>query len=230
MLYFLSVGVTEIGMDVRSEIKGLIEERNALLEGRNSTVDRIQSRWLDSFDIKSAKKANRIRREIRAEEKEIRLGYRLWNVRIRRLGCRIRHLVDIHDIKPTPGDHKVKYTWVYEGSYRSQGFLGAERYYKAAMQRHLDDLEYSGFKAEPEFESGWVWALVSDPVLDGYLLKELKKISMVPYAELVRAKWARGINPRVDNPYLPHGYESEVGIDFFGNITDPDKFNAAVSS
>ena len=34
--------------------------------------------------------------------------------------------------------------------------------------------------------------------------------------EQVRRSWARGVNPRVFNPFLPHGYEEQVGIDFFG--------------
>ena len=34
--------------------------------------------------------------------------------------------------------------------------------------------------------------------------------------EQVRRSWARGVNPRVFNPFLPHGYEEQEGIDYFG--------------
>lgn len=35
--------------------------------------------------------------------------------------------------------------------------------------------------------------------------------------EQVKMCWGRGINPRVYCPFLPHGYEGKVGLDFFGN-------------
>ncbi len=35
--------------------------------------------------------------------------------------------------------------------------------------------------------------------------------------EWVRKCWARGSNPRVSAPFLPHGYEESQGLDFFGN-------------
>lgn len=196
-------------MSVRSEIRALIEEIDDLVKGRDSTID--------ALHLKPGKKAEKIM-----------VGLRAWDIRIRRLKNRIRSLAVAHDIKPVPGDHKVQYKWVYSGSYTSQGF-GAERYYKTALQNHIDDLEYSGIKAEPDADSGWVWAFVSDPVLDGYLLRVLDRVTKVPYPEAVRAKWARGVNPRVDNPYLPYGYEAEIGIDYSGNIINQDKFNASIS-
>ena len=38
-----------------------------------------------------------------------------------------------------------------------------------------------------------------------------------PLREYVRDCWRRGVNPRVYLPFLPYGYEAEVGIDEFGH-------------
>lgn len=35
--------------------------------------------------------------------------------------------------------------------------------------------------------------------------------------EWLKACWKRGVNPRVLNPYLSHGLEEKLGIDYFGN-------------
>jgi len=39
--------------------------------------------------------------------------------------------------------------------------------------------------------------------------------------EQVRLCWKRGVNPRVYSPFLPHGYEQSVGLDYFGGETEP---------
>jgi hypothetical protein len=44
----------------------------------------------------------------------------------------------------------------------------------------------------------------------------LKRIGGPTLREQVRMCWARGVNPRVYNPFLPVGYEEKVGIDYFG--------------
>lgn len=45
----------------------------------------------------------------------------------------------------------------------------------------------------------------------------LKRLPGVPLREWVRLCWKLGANPRVYNPYLPHGYEEKAGLDFFGS-------------
>ena len=44
----------------------------------------------------------------------------------------------------------------------------------------------------------------------------LKRKPAVPLRETVRLCWKRGVNPRVSMPFLPHGYEESVGLDYFG--------------
>ena len=43
----------------------------------------------------------------------------------------------------------------------------------------------------------------------------------MPLREWLKACWKRGVNPRVLNPYLPHGLEEKLGIDYFGNDAVP---------
>ncbi len=39
----------------------------------------------------------------------------------------------------------------------------------------------------------------------------------VPLVDWVQACWKRGVNPRVYDPFLPHGFEQRHGLDFHGN-------------
>lgn len=46
----------------------------------------------------------------------------------------------------------------------------------------------------------------------------------LPLREQVRMSWKLGINPRVLDPFLPHGYEAEVGIGWHGeDLLKPQK-------
>jgi len=47
-------------------------------------------------------------------------------------------------------------------------------------------------------------------------VKLLKKKPGFDLKEWVRQCWANGINPRVINPFLPHGFEAKHGLGFFG--------------
>lgn len=44
---------------------------------------------------------------------------------------------------------------------------------------------------------------------------------LLPLREWVRGCWARGCQPRVFSPHLPHGYEEQNRLDFFGGETAP---------
>jgi len=76
-----------------------------------------------------------------------------------------------------------------------------------------DDQEKMRFARETGPDGFRVVALVEAPV-DGEVLKRLPG---VPLREWVRLCWKLGANPRVYNPYLPHGFEEKYGLDFFGN-------------
>jgi hypothetical protein len=65
----------------------------------------------------------------------------------------------------------------------------------------------------PDEPAGFRVIALVEAEVDGEVLKRLPG---VPFREWVRLCWKLGVNPRVFNPYLPHGYEEREGLDFFG--------------
>lgn len=62
-----------------------------------------------------------------------------------------------------------------------------------------------------------VWVKLAEPV-DLVILKHKPGVSM---RDFVKQCWARGVNPRVYCPFLPHGFEERQGIDFQGREVAP---------
>jgi hypothetical protein len=120
---------------------------------------------------------------------------------------------------------------VYSGTYNSQGY-GAMKYTEEAAERKADHIRLCGFKAEvrpegklyrdPHYgvcsQSFAVWANVDR---DGY--EVLKRKPGLTLRDWVKACWKKGINPRVENPFLPPGIEEKLGIDYYGNDLDGSK-------
>ena len=93
----------------------------------------------------------------------------------------------------------VKACRVWEGS--------AQWYAEHAMR------DVNGNPIPAEHTATWhVVVYVAEP-LDAELLRRLPGPGLV---ERVRLAWARGVNPRVMMPRLPHGFEERHGLDFFG--------------
>jgi hypothetical protein len=82
-----------------------------------------------------------------------------------------------------------------------------------SYQYEGNDQERMRFARETGPDGFRVVALVEAEVDAGVL----KRLPGVPLREWVRLCWKLGCNPRVYNPYLPHGYEEKNGLDFFGN-------------
>lgn len=59
-------------------------------------------------------------------------------------------------------------------------------------------------------------------------LEILKRKSPSTLVEQVRLCWKRGCNPRVFNPYLPHGFEERHGLDYFGGWINKESHNVVV--
>lgn len=120
----------------------------------------------------------------------------------------------------------VMFREVWKGDYNSQGF-GAGRYAQAKAKSYVDDAEQYGVRAEVRrvdwdepiktryetitLKSYQVWVYTTETGAE-----ILRRKPMIPMREWVRKCWARGVNPRVYLPFLPHGYEEEAGLDFFG--------------
>ena len=101
--------------------------------------------------------------------------------------------------------------------YRSQGY-SALHYAEGSVQLVADVARAGGFVDGVDL----VVLTVDDVVLaavrvaDAVDVEILRRCPPPPLREQVRRSWARGVNPRVFNPFLPHGYEEQVGIDYFG--------------
>ncbi len=114
---------------------------------------------------------------------------------------------------------------VPSSSYHTQGF-GSMKYARAAAESQADAARAIGIPAEvhliesryvPGFGCGttegtYIVLADCDPL--GWQVARWR--TPLPLREVVRLAWKRGINPRVGMPFLPHGYEESVGLDFFG--------------
>jgi hypothetical protein len=141
-----------------------------------------------------------------------------------------RALDDAADsILPLAGPEPRLVREYYSSTYRTTG--SGEHYAKQSATLKMLECQAAGVRAElvrvpPLDEKGrekcdqWGRSYadyhVMAWVLDELDVDILSRRSM-PLREAVRMCWTLGMNPRVMCPYLPHGYEEKVGIDFFGN-------------
>jgi len=131
------------------------------------------------------------------------------------------------ELDPIPGNKKLKLTTVWESTYSSQG-LGSFQYAKREADQHVllcethnvkaeVEVETRRFKASPIYGGGSssdfkVYAYVRDETDIEILLRKTMSLR-----DMVKWCWGNGVNPRVYNPFIPHGYEEKVGLDYFGN-------------
>lgn len=132
---------------------------------------------------------------------------------------------------PTITDEAHTFHAVDEGTYRSQGW-GACKYARNSAQSCADEAEYHGLKAEVRD----VFVEYDRPIhspyngtIRGYHNYEVwvntdrlgweivTRKGGVPLRDWLMLCWRRGVNPRVYNPFLPHGIEEKLEIDHFGN-------------
>ncbi len=126
----------------------------------------------------------------------------------------IRHLMGRDDVQKDLGLHLIPeptttYRWFYAGAYRSTG--SGDKY-------HLADID---------METEWLDSLGVRWRLDGEIMLvalDLVGVEMLRYhpksqslRDWVKGCWRRGVNPRVYSPYLPHEFEQQNGLDYFGN-------------
>jgi hypothetical protein len=105
--------------------------------------------------------------------------------------------------------------------YSTQGY-GAGKYAEGAVQFTADVARALGFvdgvdlvvlRVPYHTEDAWLAAVRVEDAID---VEIVKRSPPPPLREQVRLAWKRGVNPRVYNPFLPHGYEAQVGLDYFG--------------
>jgi hypothetical protein len=144
---------------------------------------------------------------------------------------RYRIEAELHELAPVtpihPGEPRL-YSTHHASSYSSQ--TAAFSYAKSRAELDADDARTAGLPVEvrpiveksPSMisvgkvhvsERAEVWVPVAEQ-LDLEILRRRPKLSL---REQVRLCWKRGANPRVYNPFLPHGYEEREAIDMQGN-------------
>jgi hypothetical protein len=115
----------------------------------------------------------------------------------------------------------LRFRSVSSSTYSSQGF-GASKYAEGDAQQSFDLATSCGAKAElrpiqrgsdrwgvnyTDFE---VWVCTTEAGLE---MLRRKKVNL---RDWMKACWARSVNPRVLNPFLPPGLEEKLGIDYYG--------------
>jgi hypothetical protein len=111
-------------------------------------------------------------------------------------------------------------------SYHTQGF-GANKYARNSVQFVADKAIFYGLLAEVrEIDShnvqSWSSGMMTYIRYGVFIntteigFKQLSYRHDIPMREWVKSCWKNGVNPRVYNPWLPHGYEESVGLDYFG--------------
>jgi hypothetical protein len=121
------------------------------------------------------------------------------------------------------------YDTVWESTYSSQGF-GSYNYARKRAEMVLAEVEYSGIPAKIEEKTKYYdrtgapfFSKGSHTVFKIYVQADKLNREILRYKpslsikDVVRMCWKKGVNPRVYYPFLPHGYEEKVGIDYFGN-------------
>lgn len=111
--------------------------------------------------------------------------------------------------------------FVHESAYHTQGY-GAAKYARAAAQEHADKATHYGLAAEvvqePNAYGTKGFAVHVNTTALG--VEMVNRLPAVPLREWLAACWKRGTNPRVFNPFLPHGLEEKLGVDYFGNLVE----------
>ena len=65
------------------------------------------------------------------------------------------------------------------------------------------------------------YIIVEAAVADAFEVEVLKRLPGLTLREWLKRCMQFGANPRVYNPFLPHGLEAKLGLDYFGNDVKP---------
>lgn len=202
---------------------------------QGAITQKIQKLWKKEFPKKkySASKAMELDavKDYHATTKERRTYEKFWDYWRKREDKIEEHLEAEAQNLSVPYGDLILAERISSHNWSTQGF-GALKYAQDAAQAKLDAAKLFGVEGELRLDDTCsingcsygtyeVWLQTTEVGLE--ILKR-KKISL---AERVRQSWARGCQPRVNMPFLPHGYEQSVGLDFFGRIIDQQLFNRA---
>lgn len=117
-------------------------------------------------------------------------------------------------------EDEVRWDFNYDSHYASQGY-GAATYAKnflklKGLKAQLHGLDYEVREMDPVVDGGsrCFGLFVRTTEEDLAILDAKPEPGM---KEIVQFCWRSGANPRVYFPMLPHGFEEQNGLNFFGN-------------
>lgn len=117
------------------------------------------------------------------------------------------------EIQLWPGEEWTKAYTASASTYSSQP--GCQAYARGDAERKAIHYRTCGLEAEVRGLEVWVKA-------EALEIQIAEHKPGVPLKEFVRLCWKMGNNPRVVMPMLPHGYEEQNGLDYFGNELPSD--------
>lgn len=132
---------------------------------------------------------------------------------------------------PKTGSLWTSVRTVWGSTYNTQGF-GANAYARGAAQNYALNFEALGLETQvvevkrprPKFPS-MHYVHTSDwevQVKASYVDIEIaKRKPTLSLRDWVKACWAKQLNPRVFDPWLPHDLEARLGIDYQGRDVEP---------
>jgi hypothetical protein len=121
-------------------------------------------------------------------------------------------------LKPRRGSERFTYASHWISTYRSQGY-GAERYTGGLADIDLGFVESHGIEAAVVHDSNGLDSYDVLVMVEDSIDVEILKAQDFSIRDFLKACWSRALDPRVFNPYLPHGLEEKLGIDFQGRDT-----------
>lgn len=160
------------------------------------------------------------------ERKTFRRFWDHWHNKIDKLKKELFEVAQNENV--IPGDTFNLFDRISSTNWSSQGF-GEIKYAENFVKSKTDIFEACGIEYKVDREKtdyGSVNFFIY--VKTDQIGIEILKRKYLPLVEEVRLAWKRGTNPRVDKYWLPHNYESDCGIDYFGNIVDETKYKKAL--
>lgn len=116
---------------------------------------------------------------------------------------------------------------VHGSNYHTQGF-GADRYAEGRAKLLALPYKVAGIPVRVRQEDlprpknpGRFYVHTSkfhvEAQTDSVIIDVMSRRPMLTLKEQIKMCWKIGVNPRVYNPWLPHGLEAKLGLDYFGN-------------
>ena len=138
-------------------------------------------------------------------------------------------------VPPERGEEWREYRTVRGSDYHTQGY-GADSYARGKADLAAFEIqEKDGIPARvvkvarplPEHRS-WHYVHTSDfrvevQAREDIDLELIRRRPGLTLREFVKGCWRRGLNPRVYNPFLPHGLEERLGVDYQGRDVETQK-------